>query len=81
MSLSLPEPDNPAAQAPPPQALQQPASGYDQLQCLQDVLDDFPRLLTELQDPKHVEMAVAAMKTLASIQSQLMSGNGSQPQG
>lgn len=77
MSLQLPEMGPPQG-APPglPQDLQDNPAGDQQLECLQKVLDDFPRLLTELQDPKHVETAVSALKALANIQTQLMSEGG-----
>ena len=91
MSLQLPEGLDPAVLAqlggggggapPLPAGLEQDdqASG-DPLKCVQDVIEDFPRLLTELQDPKHVEMAVSALKILASIQTSLMQAAGG-PQG
>lgn len=92
MSLQLPEGLDPAVLAhlaatgaPPglPQGLQDDQSGgsaYGQLDCLKAVIDDFPKLLTELQDPKDVEQAVTALKILAGIQTRLMSaGQASGP--
>jgi len=81
MSSQLPEglqallAQAPAAGGSLPQGLQGESDeqGYTALDCLKDVIDDFPRLLTELQDPKQVEQAVSALKILANIQSQLMS--------
>jgi hypothetical protein len=82
MSLQLPEGLDPSALAPPPQALpqglQDDQSSGDPLKCVQDVIEDFPQLLTELHDPKHVEMAVSALKILAAIQTQLMAASGPQ---
>ena len=70
----------PAGLGQPPQ--QDQDEGYDQLSCLRDVIDDFPRLLTELKDPKDVQDAVSALRLLAGIQTRLMGpANGSPPQG
>ena len=56
--------------------------GYSQLDCLRDVIDDFPKLLTELTDPKDVQDAVSALRLLAGVQTRLMAGQGgAQPQG
>jgi hypothetical protein len=77
------------SQAPPggagpalPQGLQgdNDDQGYSALDCLKDVIDDFPKLLTELSDPKDVETAVSALKLLASIQTRLMQGGSGAPQ-
>jgi hypothetical protein len=85
MSLQLPEGIDPqmlaqlAGQgAPPlPQGLQDQAEpGEDQggtpLDCLKEVIDDFPKLLTELQDPRDVQDAVKALQILAGVQTRLM---------
>jgi hypothetical protein len=85
MSLSLPEGLDPAmlaqlgggagAGAPPlPQGLQDDGDqASDPLGCLKEVIDDFPRLLTELQDPRDVQDAVKALQILAGVQTRLMS--------
>lgn len=71
-----------ALQGPPPG--QDDDQGYSELDCLKDVIDDFPRLLTELTDPKDVQDAVSALRLLAGVQTRLMSAQagpgGSQPQ-
>lgn len=58
--------------------------GYSELDCLKDVIDDFPKLLTELKDPKDVQDAVSALRLLAGVQTRLMSAqagpSGAQPQ-
>lgn len=52
---------------------QQPGPAQDGgLSTLQDIIEDFPALLAALPDPKHVDMAVTAMKTLTAIQRDLM---------
>lgn len=78
----MPEMGAPGVQPPLPQDLltpgDQPDQGAGELACLQKVLDDFPKLLTELQDPQDVEQAVGAMKVLAGIQRRLMQTQGGQ---
>ena len=89
MSLQLPEGMDPAMMAaggappapPLPQGLEDDQPTGDPLGCLKDVIDDFPRLLTELQDPRDVQDAVKALQILAGIQTRLMSGGPSGPQG
>lgn len=46
------------------------------LSTLQDIIEDFPALLAALPDPKHVDMAVSAFKTLTTIQRDLMGAQG-----
>jgi len=80
MSLQIPE--GMGAGGPPP-ALPQGLQGEDQapsdpLGCLKDVLDEFPKLLTELTDPRDVQDAIKAMHVLSGIQTRLMSGGQGQ---
>jgi hypothetical protein len=87
MNLQLPEPDPAQAQGGPlPAGLG--GGGYDQdqqedpLQVLQKCIQQLPRVIHALPDPKDVEDAVSALKILASIQTRLMKqGPGAPPQG
>lgn len=42
------------------------------LQTLQEIIEEFPALLAAMPDPKHVDMAVSAMRILTTIQRDLM---------
>lgn len=66
---------------PLPAGLDDEQAPSDPLGCLKDVIDDFPKLLTELQDPKDVQDAVKALQILAGIQTRLMSAAPGQQQG
>lgn len=69
MPEGMPEGDmNPSL----PAGLEQGEQGYSELDCLKDVIDDFPRLLTELKDPVDVQDATKAMLILVGIQRRLM---------
>jgi hypothetical protein len=46
------------------------------LQCLQDVITDFPRLLHELTAPADVQAATQALAILTKIQTSLMQNSG-----
>ena len=62
-----------AGQGAGPEEQQEGSSSQDGgLSALQEIIEDFPALLAALPDPKHVDMAVSAMRTLTSIQRDLM---------
>lgn len=67
-------PPMPPGGAPPalPQGLEPDSEPADPLSCLKEVIDDFPKLLTELQDPRDVQDAIKALQILAGIQTRLM---------
>lgn len=46
------------------------------LEALQNIIEEFPALLTAMPDPKHVDMAVQAMRILTTIQRDLMGAQG-----
>lgn len=46
------------------------------LSALQEMIEDFPALLAALPDPKHVDLAVQAMRILTTIQRDLMGAQG-----
>lgn len=49
------------------------------LSALQDVIDDFPPLLSALHDPGDVDMVANALKTLTAVQKRLMQQGGNAP--
>lgn len=55
------------------------AGGEDQLQTLQEIMQDLPRLIATLRDPQDTQDAIGCLQVLAKIQTRLMQGRGKQP--
>ncbi len=53
------------------------AEGSSELDLLQDVMNDLPKLIAALKDPKDVENAITCLRVLAGIQTRLMQSQGS----
>ncbi len=52
------------------------AEGSSELDTLQEIMNDLPKLISALQDPKDVEQAITCLRVLAGIQTRLMQGSG-----
>lgn len=61
---------------PPDNEQAEPATQDGGLGALQEIIEDFPALLAAMPDPKHVDMAVQAMRILTTIQRDLMGAQG-----